>query len=129
MAGFLKKKGIIPDLILTSSAVRAHEFAKVLAEEANYKSKNIHATRDLYMADDEDMLKILRKTDDKHKTVFLVGHNPDITFFANSLCSHNLDNIPTSGVFGIGFDVDKWKDIDYGTGKFLSFDYPKKFIQ
>lgn len=129
MAKLLNKKGIRPDLILSSSAVRAYEFAKVIAEEADYKIKNIQVTKDLYMADDEDMLKILRKVDDKYKKVFLIGHNPEITYFANSLSNHNIDNIPTSGVFCISFDIEKWKDINYGKGKFLLFDYPKKFIQ
>ena len=127
MAKVLKKKGISPDLILTSSAKRAYEFALTVAEELGYKKKNIVATKDIYMADEKEMLDVIRDIDNSVETAFMFGHNPGITYFANSLCNYNLDNIPTSGVFCIEFDTDKWKNIDYGKGKFVSFDYPKKY--
>lgn len=127
MAKVLKKKNITPDLILSSTAVRAFEFAKILADKFDYKKKNIESTNNLYMADAKDMLEIVRNVDDKKETVFLIGHNPDLTYFANSLCSYNLDNIPTSGIFGVEFDAESWKDIDFGKGKFLLFEYPKKY--
>jgi len=129
MAAVLKKKGIKPDLIISSTAVRALEYAKILAEELNYKKKNIVGEKELYIATDNEMLEILRRTDDSNDTVFMIGHNPGITDFANSLCNYYLDNLPTSGIFGVNFDSDKWKDTDFGKGKFASFDYPKKFIQ
>lgn len=129
MANVLKKKGIKPDLIYSSTAERALEFAKVIAEILDFKKKKIVSTKDLYMADVKEMLGILRSVEDSAKTVFMVSHNPYITEFANSLCNYNLDNIPTSGVFCIEFDVKKWKDIDLGKGKFVSFDYPKKYYK
>ena len=95
----------------------------------DFKKKKIVSTKDLYMADVKEMLGILRSVEDSAKTVFMVSHNPYITEFANSLCNYNLDNIPTSGVFCIEFDVKKWKDIDLGKGKFVSFDYPKKYYK
>ncbi len=127
MAKVLRKKGVKPDLIISSTAERALEFAKVIAEELDYSKKKISATKELYMADEKEMMEILRSTDDSLKTVFMIGHNPYITEFANSLCNHNLDNIPTSGIFCVEFDVKKWNEIKPGTGKFVSFDYPKKY--
>ncbi|HMS34361.1 MAG TPA: histidine phosphatase family protein [Ignavibacteria bacterium] len=127
MAKVLRKNGVKPDLIISSTAVRALDFAKMIAEELNYSKKEINATKELYMADEKQMLEILRSADDSFKTVFIVGHNPYITEFANSLCNHNLDNIPTSGIFCVEFDAKKWKEIDFGKGKFVSFDYPKKY--
>jgi len=127
MANVLKKKGIKPDVIYSSTAVRALEFSKVIAETLDFKKKNINATKELYMADVKEMLGILRSVDNSAETVFMVSHNPYITEFANSLCNYNLDNIPTSGVFCVEFDEKKWKDIDLGKGKFVSFDYPKKY--
>jgi phosphohistidine phosphatase len=127
MAKVLKKKGIKPDLILSSSAVRAFEFAKIIADELGYKKNKIDVTRELYMAAENDMLKIVKSVSDSRKIVFLVGHNPELTNFANSLSNYNLDNIPTSGIFRIDFDTDKWSEIDFGKGKFISFEYPKKY--
>mgnify|MGYP001172810759 CR=1 FL=1 len=127
MADILKKNKIFPDLILSSDAVRAAEFAKIIADVLPYKKKNIQFTNDLYLANENEMLKIVREIDDEIETAFLVSHNPGITYFANLLCNHNTDNIPTSGIFGINFDVKSWKEIKFGIGKFLLFEYPKKY--
>lgn len=127
MAKVLSKLKIYPDLILSSTAVRAYEFAKILADEFGIKEKKIITTRDLYLADENEMLKTVREIDDKYKIVFLVSHNPGITYFANSLCNCNIDNIPTSGVVGIKFDVSGWKEIKNGKGEFEIFEYPKKY--
>ncbi|MEO8446169.1 MAG: histidine phosphatase family protein [bacterium] len=127
MAKILRKKKITPDLIMSSTAVRALEFAKIIAEEADYKVKKIIATKKLYMADASDMLEMIKAIDDKNKTVFIVSHNPEITYFANSLTNYGVDNIPTSGVFGIEFNTDNWNEADFGKGIFKSFDYPKKY--
>jgi phosphohistidine phosphatase len=127
MAKVLKRNEINPDLIISSTAARALEFAKVIADELDYKKKKIKETKELYMADEKEMLEIIRSVDDSMSIVFMVSHNPYITEFANSLCNYNLDNIPTSGIFCVEFDTKKWKEIDFGKGKFVSFDYPKKY--
>jgi len=127
MAKILKEKKIFPDIILSSTAVRAIEYAKILAEKFDYKKKNIDSSKELYLADEDEMLKFVKKINDKNKNAFLVGHNPGITDFANSLCNHDLDNIPTSGVFGTEFDVNSWNDVEYGKGKFMIFEYPRKY--
>lgn len=93
MANVFEEKGIKPDLIYSSTAERALEFAKVIAEILDFKKKKIVSTKDLYMADVKEMLGILRSVEDSAKTVFMVSHNPYITEFANSLCNYDLDNI------------------------------------
>lgn len=128
MANVLKEKGITPDLIMSSSAVRAIEFAKIIAKELSYKVKDIYKSNELYLASEYELLRVVKETDDAYETVFLVSHNPGITYFANLLCNYNLDNIPTSGIFGIQFNENSWKDVKFGNGEFLMFEYPKKHI-
>lgn len=129
MANVLYKKNIFPDLILSSTAVRAFELAKILAKVFDYKSKHIISERDLYLAAPDEMLKVVRQIDDKNKTVFLVSHNPGITSFANELCGCGIDNIPTTGVVSIKFDISSWKQTEYGKGQFEFFDYPRNHYQ
>lgn len=129
MANVLSGLKIKPDLILSSDAVRAKEFALVLSDVLNYQKESIIFTRDLYLANEFEMLKIVQEINDENNSVFLVSHNPGITYFANLLCNYNLENLPTSGVFGIEFDVNSWKEIIFGTGKFLMYEYPKKYLQ
>jgi len=128
MAKVLKKKNIRPDLILSSTAKRAIDLAYIIAEELNYKKKKILASKSLYLADIDEMLSAVRDADDEAEIVFMLGHNPGITEFANSLCNYDIDNIPTSGIFCVEFEVRKWKEIELGKGIFKSFDYPKKYL-
>ncbi len=127
MAKVLNKNEIIPDLILSSSAKRALDYSIIIAKELRYKKNSIEVSEEIYMAGEDEMLKMLQSVNDKNITVFLVAHNPDLTSFANSLSNCNIDNIPTSGIFHIEFKTGSWKDIDFGKGKFVSFDYPKKY--
>lgn len=128
MAEILKKKNVKPDLILSSTATRALEFARIIADKLDYKKKNITSCKDLYLAGENEMLKIIQNINDANETVFMVGHNPDITNLANSLCDYKLDNIPTSGIFCVEFDLDSWKNVNYSKGIFASFDFPKKYL-
>lgn len=129
MANVLLEKNIIPDLIMSSTAVRAFEFAKVIAKVTGFKPKNIFRERDLYLASPEDMLKIVRQTGVENNIVFLVAHNPGITDFANMLANCSIDNIPTSGIVSIKFDVDSWKNVSFGKGQFEFFDYPRNYYK
>jgi phosphohistidine phosphatase len=129
MAKLLKSFDVKPDLIISSTAKRAISTAKAFAEELNYKKGEIFSTEDMYHADDNDILETIKVIDNSKNTVLLFGHNPDLTYFANSICNHNIDNIPTCGIFCIDFDLNSWSDVDFGKGKFVSFEYPKKYFK
>jgi len=127
MADVLKKENIFPDLILSSTATRAKEFAKIIAAHLNFKKEDIKLTKRLYLASEMEMIQIVNEINDNNKIVFLIGHNSGITDFANELCKYNVDNIPTSGIFGIDFELNSWNDVKFGSGKFKMFEYPKKY--
>ena len=61
----------------------------------------------------------------KFKHVFLFGHNPGLDNLSYYLTKYDVDNIPTGGIFAIEFDIDSWKDVSKGNGKFVYFDFPK----
>ncbi|MDD5400979.1 MAG: histidine phosphatase family protein [Sulfurimonas sp.] len=121
----LKENGIMPDIIVSSPALRAKTTAKMIAKEIKY-AKDILFNQDIYESSQSTLHKILTKIDDKCGILFLVGHNPAL----NMLAEYYVDfsqNIPTSGVVEIEFDCDKWADISAKNAKFISFDYPKKY--
>lgn len=127
MAEKLYQLEIFPDLILSSTAVRTLEFANILADKLNYEKENIISLRELYLASDSEIIKTVRETDDKYKTVFLVAHNPGITYAVNNLSGSGIDNMPTSGIAGIEFKTDTWKEIKSGSGNLFLFEFPKKY--
>ncbi len=126
MAKALKKKGIMPDLILSSAAKRAKKTAKGLAKALGYEGEIIF-DKTLYFTEPEEMLGKLRNTDERYTHIFLVGHNPEITEFSNRLTSEYIDNIPTLGIVGLTLKADTWKAVRTHQAKMDFFIFPKMF--
>ena len=122
-----KEKDIHPDLLLSSPAKRALSTAKRIAKELKYSKDDIKTDRRLYHADEETILTVIREIKDNKNVVMVFSHNPGLTEFVNTLMNGELDidNVPTCGVVAFQFDLVSWKDVDWGKGKLLFFDYPK----
>jgi phosphohistidine phosphatase len=123
----LQEKDIHPSLLLSSPARRAYSTAKRIAALLDYAKEKIKTDQSLYHADDDEILTVVRKIKDKHNHVLLFGHNPGLTDFVNSLMaeSQEIENIPTCAVAAFSLPQESWKEVEWGTGKLLFFDYPK----
>jgi phosphohistidine phosphatase len=123
----LKEKGIHPDVMVSSPAKRALSTAKRLAEILKYPLEKIKTESKLYHANDDSILSVVQNIKDKHDVVLLLGHNPGLTDFVNAIAEVeiNIDNVPTCGVVAFSLQVDSWKNVNWKSGKFLFFDYPK----
>ncbi len=111
VAGFLLEKNAKPDLIISSSAVRARETARIIAGGLGYAESEIKIESNIYNADEEDLFDILFAIPNNINSVMLVGHNPTFTHFANYFLKNKLEWMPTSTVAGIEFKTDKWEKI------------------
>lgn len=124
----LKEKNFTPDLLLSSPAKRAHSTAKRIAEALGYPKDKIKTDQALYHADEEEILNVIRSMNDKNDCIVLFGHNPGLTDFVNSMNNDRkryIDNIPTCGIAGFQFSVNAWKQIDFGKGDLILYDFPK----
>lgn len=130
MAKLLYEQGDIhPSLILSSPAERAKQTAKEFARAFGYDISKILYREEIYSGNAQAILNLISKIDDNHKCIFLFGHNPDITLLANLLSDVLIENIPTTGVFCIDFDLDQWKEIVFKRGKHRFFEYPKRYFK
>ncbi len=113
VAAWLKEQGIRPDKIISSTAVRAFQTAKILAEGMDFPKTGIVATRALYGADPDDVFDLLFALPDAVQKVMVVGHNPGFTDLVNLFLKRGeqIDNLPTSGVAAVHFDTDRWEEI------------------
>ena len=125
MGSRLKSRGIYPDLMISSPANRALTACKVFADILSYPESQIVINDNVYHGSESALLNVVNSIDDQHEVVFLFGHNPGFTGFANSLTHSDLWNIPTTGIFGCNFDVEKWSDVKFGNGVKIFYDYPK----
>ena len=121
----LKEKDLTPDIIISSPANRAFTTSKIIAESIGFPVSSIVTNRNLYHATEDEILDVVHSLNEKTDVVMLFGHNPGLTDFVNSITKSHIDNIPTCGIVACKFKVDRWKDIAWGKGKVLFFDYPK----
>jgi phosphohistidine phosphatase len=113
------------DLILSSSADRALHTANIFARELKVPSFKIRILEDIYFADESELLQMVKSINNEINTVLLFGHNPTFTIFANYFVKSPLDNLPTSGVVLLSFDIEEWKDLDKSKVISRKVDYPK----
>lgn len=124
MAKALKEKGIMPDLILSSAAKRAKLTAKGLAKKIGY-SGQIKYMDALYMATPDTVRRLIKEVDDSYGTLFVVGHNPEVTELSNMLIDDYIDNVPTLGIVALKVPINHWKKFFTGDEKLQFFIYPK----
>ena len=114
VAKHLKLKFINPELIITSSAIRALETAKIVAAELHYPQDQININATFYKAGREEILETLFDLPNEIEKVMIVGHNPTFTILVNSFLEpeNQIGNLPTSAVAAIRFKADHWEDIE-----------------
>ena len=125
----LKSKKVKPDIIITSTARRAFKTAKIFSSILDYPLENIIKNSIIYEATTQNLLDVISKIDNSHKTVFLFGHNPAFTVLANLLGDKYINNMPTCAVAELELNVNSWKDVGADSGKLIGFEYPKKYVQ
>ena len=126
MAKVLKQKEVNPDLIISSPSKRTKDTLDFFIKEFDYKGEIIFE-ESIYEAPYINILKVIKNIDDKHKTIFLFGHNPGFNDLADFLLGIFEDNIPTCGVLKINFDTNYWKNISKDNSKLIFFNFPKKY--
>jgi len=122
----LKELGIIPEIILSSSAKRAKKTAKKIASELNIE--NILIEEELYHAPPIIFMQIISKITEQYKNVMIVAHNPAMTDIINNFTNDSIFNVPTTGIFSVKFNVNNWQEVSFENGKLQDFIYPKMFL-
>ena len=133
VGAYLGRHGLVPGLVLTSSAKRAVETLDLLS--AGWQTKpSVRKLKTLYLAMPREMLRRVQTVGKEPDCVMLVGHNPGIADLANWLCSQGkaeqraslARKFPTGAVAVIEFDVDDWAEVDAETGTLVAFVTPKQ---
>lgn len=123
----LKEKGLAPDRVMSSPANRALTTAGLFAQAMQLPSGLIKKEKKLYHASADEMLALVRALPDEEDCIFLVGHNPGLTDFANELqTEEEINNIPTAGIVAIKFDLQHWKSVKAETGELAFYHFPKE---
>lgn len=106
------KANIIPEKIISSNACRAIHTALIYMRVLSIPDSRLYPETDMYLADYEDLMKIIANNENNILNLMIVGHNPGFTELANHLSDTDLLNIPTSGIVLLEFNAECWKDIN-----------------
>ena len=123
----LMQAGIVPDLIISSSAKRTRQTAKRIASEVGYEPDRIQWEEKLYHCIPSVFEEMIGEVGDEVQTLFIVAHNPGITDFVNSQSAgFRIDNMPTCGVVCIATEAGDWGSYEGASHVVFLFEYPGK---
>jgi phosphohistidine phosphatase len=108
MAGFLKKSGLIPEILLTSSARRALETAGIFGEILEVDEKNIFSESKLYYSSPQTILEEITCQSDEISCVMVLAHNPGITELSRLLSHGEISFMTNTQVAVFFFETEKW---------------------
>jgi phosphohistidine phosphatase len=129
-----------PGLVLVSPAIRAHQTWEI-AWEAMKKlvpEPQVELVPELYGADPAQLLQAIRDASAADpKTLMLIGHNPGMHELALALAGGGdaagrkalAENLPTSGLAVLDFEIDDWADVAFRRGRLALFVSPKLLKQ
>jgi phosphohistidine phosphatase len=132
VAAWLRRKGLIPDLVLLSAARRAVETWE-RAAPAFDQMIPVRTEHELYMAEPDRILEVIRARAGDANTVLVIGHNPGMEELARALTGDGKkkalrrmrEKFPTAAVAVVNFDVANWAQVAPGEGELRVFVRPK----
>jgi phosphohistidine phosphatase len=124
MGRFLAARGLRPDLIVSSTALRARRTAETIALAARFEC-TIDLREGVYDAGGgPGLLKVARGFPDGAGCVMLVGHNPALESLLESLTGAR-EELPTCAVAEVRLEVERWTDLDAGCGRLVHLWHPR----
>ena len=103
---YLKTRDVVPDLVLSSTAIRARETVEIVVRTAKWRTEVRYDER-IYEAGAMRLLEIVSQIENDRKTVLVVGHNPGMEEFLQ-LLSGKIEQIPTGGLAKLVLKTSKW---------------------
>jgi len=116
MGKYLAEQGVLPQIIVSSPARRAHATAISLATAMQVSPSGIVEDERIYAAVTSTLIAIIQQWNDIWERVMMVGHNPGMADIAAILTGKEVGHVPTCTVMGLGLDVANWGDVAPGCG-------------
>ena len=123
MADRLKASSQIPQIIVTSPALRTKTTAEIFADHLLLPDPEIN--KDIYEASRQTLLHVINQLPDKYDFIALVGHNPGVEQLLDYLTGQ-ARVVHTSTIALIDFETDDWASISGNTGKLVYYSSPKE---
>ena len=111
MGALLKNEHLVPEVIISSTAIRARTTAEAVSKASGYKGE-INLNRSLYAAEPEAYFDVMHDLSDDYVRALIVGHNPGLEEVVEMLTGE-IQLMPTCSLAHVKLPVDSWLKIDY----------------
>ena len=103
---YLKHEQIVPELVLSSPALRARDTIERVAKAAKW-SVEVRFDQRIYEAGGLRLLEVVSQIENEHKSTLLVGHNPGIEELL-MLLTGDSKKVPTATLIKLELKSSKW---------------------
>ena len=132
MGAYMARHGLVPDLIVPSTATRVRETLDLLLPSFAETPRIAHNEK-LYETEPEVLLDIIKEAPRTAHALLLVGHNPSLAELAGLLMASGdvetrqrlIEKFPTAGLAVIDFAFDDWRKVHPKSGRLDRFVVPR----
>ncbi|WP_299274164.1 histidine phosphatase family protein [uncultured Psychroserpens sp.] len=114
-----KAKSLVPDAIYSSSAKRALLTCEIVMENLKLDTNLLTISKEIYDFGGENVIDFIKNISEENQKVMIFGHNHAFTSICNIFGDKYIDNLPTSGLVVIDFNVNSWSEIGDGKTRFM----------
>ena len=107
---WLRESGLVPDLIVSSDAVRARSTAEAVAETLG-DTHDIIKHPALYHAKPEDVFEVLHEVGGDAQSVLIVAHNPGLEELIHQMTGV-YHGMVTTGLVVLEVPIERWTELD-----------------
>ncbi len=113
---FLKHSSYSIDWFIVSSATRTMQTTKLITEQLGFErfQDRISVEEDLYQGSVGTMLELLHQVD-AHACIAIVAHNPTISYFAEFVCTSEVEELAPAHTLVFKIPIGSWKEIQKAT--------------
>ena len=122
---FLSQKDELPEVVISSTAVRAKTTAEIAIDVGKWPCPMILKSG-IYGGNPQFLLGLVQSQDESLSSICLVGHEPNFSSFISQSTDSNYMQFPTASMAKISFDVDNWHSIEMGFGNLDWLIMPKE---
>ena len=128
MGAWLRREGLVPDLVVSSPARRARQTVKRVCRESGCDAERVVWEPAVYGAGISELLGVLERCPPSAGRVLLVGHNPgleDVVTFLDAAVQPPPDGklLPTAAVARLEMP-DDWSGLSRGSARLLGVQRP-----
>jgi len=127
MGRFLAKLDLAPDLILSSTAVRARQTAELATESGSWSCPMV-LCEEFYGSSATAELSVIQAQEAQHSRLLLTGHEPTWSELVGALTGGGKPRMPTAAMARIDLPIDDWADLRAGLGTLSWLVSPKLLL-